>query len=184
MNWQQWLLELMQQHPGWALVISLAISTLIAIAGLLPSVFVTAANLYFFGFTQGLIISIAGESLGAALSFGLYRYWFRNRMQHLLQRHPRAQALRAATGKQAVAMVLALRLLPMVPSGIVTFAAAIGRMGFVSFVVASTLGKIPALLLEAALVQGFLQAAWPVQLVMILAATGLAWYFLRKRSES
>jgi uncharacterized membrane protein YdjX (TVP38/TMEM64 family) len=180
MDLQEKLLALLQQYPQWAAVISLAVSTLIAIAGLLPSVFVTAANMYFFGFTNGLLISIAGESLGAAVSFGLYRYLFRNRMQHLLHRHPRAQALSAASGQQAVAMVLALRLLPMVPSGIVTFAAAIGHMGFLSFVVASTLGKVPALLLEAALVLGFLKAAWPVQAIMVVVAAMLAWYFLRK----
>jgi uncharacterized membrane protein YdjX (TVP38/TMEM64 family) len=92
-----------RQFPQYALLISLCLSILVAISGLLPSVFVTAANIYFFGFWTGTLISFVGEAAGAA----------------------------------------------------------IGKISFVWFVLASSLGKIPALLQEAILVQGFLRAGWP-----------------------
>lgn len=183
MNLQENLLHIMQQYPQWALVISLLISTLVALAGVVPSVFVTAANIYFFGFTEGLLISIAGESLGAAVSFLLYRYWFRKKMDAVIQRYPRAKELADARGSRAAGLVVAMRLMPMVPSGIITFAAAIGHIGAPLFITASTIGKIPALLIEAALVQGFLASSWPIQVIMTVVAIVVLVMILRSKSK-
>lgn len=173
MAWQQTIEQLFEQHEQWAVIISLLLSVAVAIAGVLPSVFITAANIYFFGFWQGTLISIAGESLGAAISFILYRYWFRNRMQSSLSRFPKVARLTKATGKKGAGLVMGLRLLPLVPSGLITFAAAIGQLGFFTFVAASTIGKIPALLVEATLAAGWLQTSWPVQLALALAGLTL-----------
>jgi uncharacterized membrane protein YdjX (TVP38/TMEM64 family) len=181
MNWWQPVLDLMQQHPQWAIFISIAISTVVAIAGLVPSVFVTAANIYFFGFTNGILVSIAGESIGAAVSFLLYRYFFRDKMQHFLAKYPQAAKLASSSQKQSAVLVVSMRLLPFVPSGIITFAAAIGRMHFANFVLSSTVGKIPALVIEAAIVQGFLHASWPIQTGMIAVAVLLLMLFLKKK---
>lgn len=60
----------------------------------------------------------------------------------------RAQLI-TATGRTAAGLIFSMRLLPFVPSGLVTFAAAIGRVGLPLFVLASSAGKIPALLIEA-----------------------------------
>jgi uncharacterized membrane protein YdjX (TVP38/TMEM64 family) len=180
MNWWQPVLDLMHEHPQWALLISIVINTIVAIAGLVPSVFVTAANIYFFGFTNGVLVSIAGESVGASVSFILYRYFFRHKMQHLLARYPQAQKLANSSQKQSALLVIGLRLMPFVPSGIITFAAAIGSMHLLNFVVSSTIGKIPALLVEAALVQGFLEASWPLQITMVALGGVFLFFFLKK----
>jgi len=141
-------------------------------------------HIYFFGFWQGTCLSIAGEAMGAAISFLLYRYWFRTGMQSSLQRFPKAGSLVQSTGNKAAVLVIGMRLLPMVPSGIVTFAAAIGQMGFYMFIVASTLGKIPALLMEASLVQGFLVSGWPFQLgASVLAIIFLVLLYKRFRKK-
>lgn len=183
MHWQQTLEDLFAQHASWAWVLSLLISIAVAIAGVVPSIFITAANLYFFGFWQGTLISMAGESLGAAISFLLYRYWFRTRMQTSLSHFPKVARLTQASGKGGAWLVIGLRLLPMVPSGLVTFAAAIGQLGFVTFVVASTVGKIPALLIEATLAAGLLQTSWPWQLAMAVAGMVLVVALLIRRNN-
>lgn len=175
----QSLLQWFHHYPEWAFAISIAVSILVALAGVLPSVFVTAANIYFFGFALGTAISVAGEAVGAAVTFLAYRFWFRQGLQHRLQHFPKAQRLLTDKGGKAAWLVLALRLLPFVPSGLVTFAAAIGSMAFGWFLLASTVGKIPALLLEAMLVKGFLAAAWPAQVALSVVAVLLAalvWY--------
>ncbi|HSC53555.1 MAG TPA: VTT domain-containing protein [Phnomibacter sp.] len=180
MDLQAELLRFFQQHADWAIAISLGLNVVVAIAGVLPSVFITAANIYFFGFWPGMAISIAGESVGAAISFLLYRYWFRKHMQHGLYRFPKVEKLVEAKGSKAASLVFVLRLLPMVPSGIVTFAAAIGQIDFLLFVVTSTVGKIPALLLEACVVKGFMVASWPLQIGISVVAIALAIWLHRK----
>jgi len=185
MDVQAALLRIFQQHAEWAIAISLLLSVVVAIAGVLPSVFITAANIFFFGFWQGTILSIAGEALGAAISFLLYRYWFRTRMQTSLKRFPKAALLVQSRGKEAAILVIAMRLLPMVPSGIITFAVAIGKMGIYLFILASTIGKIPALFLEAAIVSGFIAAGWKMQLLMLIVGIAvLLWMFMKKQYKS
>ncbi|GAB4093764.1 TVP38/TMEM64 family protein [Flaviaesturariibacter terrae] len=146
---QEVLLRFFEQHAGLALFISLAVSVLVAVLGLVPSVFVTAANIAFFGFWEGTAVSFAGEALGALVSFVLYRKGFRRRVSGGIARHPRLQRLLEADGAEAFGLVFSLRLLPFVPSGLVTFAAAVGRVRTITFFWASSLGKVPALLLEA-----------------------------------
>lgn len=175
------VLYLFQQHPQLAVVISLAISILIAVLGLVPSVFVTAANLLFFGFWKGTLISFAGEALGAAVAFVLYRYGFRKKTETGLQRFPKAQQLLHAQGREAFLLILSLRLLPFVPSGLVTFAAAVGTVAPLLFIVASSLGKIPALLLEAHTVQAVVNRSWIGTIVLAAVAVFLLVRLLRRK---
>jgi uncharacterized membrane protein YdjX (TVP38/TMEM64 family) len=56
-----------------AIFVSIIINIIISILGVVSSFFITAANIGFFGFGNGLLISITGEAIGAIISFYLYR---------------------------------------------------------------------------------------------------------------
>ncbi|WP_433747589.1 TVP38/TMEM64 family protein [Falsibacillus pallidus] len=155
-------------HREFAIIISIAISTLISIIGFLPSAFFTAVNISVFGFSMGLWISFLGESIGAIVAFYLYRKGFRKFTHEKLNEYERVKPLLTVTGKQAFFLVLSLRIMPFVPSGIVTFAAAVGMMSGLDFFIASTIGKIPAMLLEAYSVNELMN--WTGQGKIILAA--------------
>jgi uncharacterized membrane protein YdjX (TVP38/TMEM64 family) len=146
------LLDSLAGQPIWlAILISLLVSIIIAIAGILPSTFVTAANIIYFGFEGGLALSIIGEALGAIISFFLYRKGLKKlseksagkRNLKLLDR------LKGTSGAEAFVLVFLLRIFPFIPSGLVTLAASFSKMGAAAFMVSSTFGKIPALLMEA-----------------------------------
>lgn len=177
------ILHLFEHYSQAAILISLLLSIVIAVLGVVPSVFITAANILFFGFWQGTAISFAGEALGAAVSFLLYRKGFRKRSQKGLSRFPKLQLLVNAEGKQAFWLVLSLRLLPFVPSGLITFAAAIGRMQFWNFLMASSFGKIPALLIEAYSVYQVTEFGWQGKLILALVAIALIYFLLHKRKK-
>ncbi|TCZ72183.1 TVP38/TMEM64 family protein [Flaviaesturariibacter aridisoli] len=177
---QEQLLHLFQQHPGLAVFLSLVISVGVAVLGLVPSFFVTAANLLFFGFWPGTALSFAGEALGALVSFVLYRKGFRRRVAPGLDRFPRLQRLLAAEGAEAFGLVFSLRLLPFVPSGLVTFAAAVGRVGIGTFFAASTLGKAPALLLEAWSVYEVTRFGMAGKIILAVVALALLFWILRR----
>jgi len=178
------VLELFQQHPELSTLISVTISIVIAVLGLVPSFFVTAANILFFGFRNGLIISIAGEAIGAVIAFLLYRKGFRKTIIQKLSRFPQIQKLIEAQGQRAFWLILSLRLIPFVPSGLVTFAAAIGKVSAVTFVIASTLGKIPALFMEAYSVYEIGRFSWQGKIILVLIGAGLIFFLLRKSKEA
>jgi uncharacterized membrane protein YdjX (TVP38/TMEM64 family) len=178
------IVALFQTYPEAALVISLAASIMVAVLGLVPSVFITAANILFFGFWRGTFISFLGEALGAVVSFWLYRKGFRNMMGGALNRYPKARRLVTAKGKEAAMLIFSLRLLPFVPSGLVTFAAAVGTVPAWLFVTASSLGKLPALLLEAYAVYQVTAFGWQGKLLLTIAALGLLYWVWQRNKSS
>ncbi|WP_203362905.1 VTT domain-containing protein [Bacillus sp. REN10] len=171
----QWL----PHHPALLFLLSIGVNIVVAISGVLPSTFITAANITLFGFNGGLFVSIIGEAAGAVISFTLYRKGLKTfkikRENKFLQR------LEQTKGGEAVFFVLFLRIIPFVPSGAVTLAAAFSQMSLLSFSIASTIGKIPSLLIEAYSVQQVLKLTWQWQLgLATLLAVSYLLYKWRK----
>ena len=175
------LLALFREHAQWAFGISLSLSIIVAVLGVLPSVFITAANILFFGFWQGLLVSFLGEAIGAVVAFWLYRKGFKKVTSQSLHNYPRLQRLIAAKGKEAFLLIMGLRLLPFVPSGLVTFAAAIGNASLFIFVAASSLGKVPALFIEAYSVYQVTQFGWQGKVILALIAVALIYFVIVKK---
>ncbi|MDQ3682963.1 MAG: VTT domain-containing protein [Bacteroidota bacterium] len=177
---QDQIIHFFQQYPHIAILASLLISIVIAVLGVVPSVFITGANILFFGFWKGTLISFLGETIGAAIAFLLYRKGFKSKIRKGLQKFPKLKRLIEAEGKQAFILILSLRLLPFVPSGLVTFAAAIGKVSAITFLIASSLGKIPALIIEAYSVYQVTQFGWQGKLILALISCVLIYFVIKK----
>ena len=163
------LLQLLEQSGLFAILVSLMINTLVSIIGVLPSVFITATNLVFFGVFNGLLISIIGESLGAVISFILYRKGL-NKWKRPFVFHPKLLKLKELEGSDAFWIIVSLRILPFFSSGLVTFTSAFSKVSLSTFALASTIGKIPALIFEAGAVYGFMQVnfIWKIVISILL----------------
>nr|WP_160720843.1 VTT domain-containing protein [Bacillus sp. USDA818B3_A] len=164
-------LQLFSTYEHIAFLLSIVTNIIISVLGIVPSVFLTAINLQVFGFWEGMFISFAGEALGAIISFVLYRKGFR-KLSNLKQfSHPKVKRLLTAQGKESFFLILSLRLLPFVPSGVVTFFAAIGKTSILIFVIASSIGKIPAIMIEAYSTQQVFN--WTIQGKVITTAIAI-----------
>jgi uncharacterized membrane protein YdjX (TVP38/TMEM64 family) len=166
-----------------ALLISIILNILIAISGVVPSAFLTAWNITFFGFNTGLIVSIIGEAAGAIISFILYRKGLSKLTEKFQTKNRFLAKLKSTTNLEGIFLVLLLRVLPFVPSGAVTLAAAISKMGLISFSIASTVGKIPSLLIEAYSVHKVLQfeTEWQIGILLMLVIGYIIYLFLKKK---
>ncbi len=134
------------------LILSLLANIFVAIVGILPSYFITAFNISFFGLIGGFFISLFGESLGALFAFILYRKGLKKISNEKLKKHPKITKIINSDKKQQIMLILSFRLIPYMPSGLVTYAASISNMKTSTFVIFSTIGKIPAMILEVLLV--------------------------------
>lgn len=95
-----------------------------------------------FGSQAGLAAALAGTVLGAGLSFMLGRVLGQEALRTLL----RGRWMRAADGqlsRHGFRSMLALRLFPGVPFAAANYCAAVSRMGYPPFLVATGLGSIP-----------------------------------------
>ena len=176
---QESLLHLFKEHPQLAILISVIVSLLVAVIGILPSVFITAANILFFGFWNGTFISFLGEAIGAGVAFILYRTGFKKTAEKGFQKYPKVKRLMEAGNAEAFYLIFSLRLLPFVPSGLITLAAAIGRVSFTVFLLASSLGKLPALLIEAYSVNAVAEFGWQGKLVLLLLAVAIIYWVIK-----
>ncbi|KFZ43503.1 TVP38/TMEM64 family protein [Anoxybacillus flavithermus] len=170
---EEQVIALLHTYPSIAFLISIAINIVISILGVVPSVFLTAANLAVFGFWKGTFLSFVGEAVGAIVSFMLYRKGFRKLSETKWFSYPKVRRLLEAKGVEAFSLVLSLRLLPFVPSGLVTFVAAIGHTSLLIFIIASSLGKLPALLLEAYSVYQVMNWTWQGKVIFTFVALGI-----------
>ena len=134
----------------------------------------------FFGFWQGVLISFLGEALGAAVAFYLYRKGFKKEASQRLEKYKTAKALLTAEDRKAFWLVFSLRLIPFVPSGLVTFAAAIGRVSALTFLTASSIGKLPALLMEGYAVYEVTQFGPQGKIILTVAAVGILFIAVKK----
>lgn len=146
---EQTLINFFIEYRNYAFFMSILLSIGVAILGVVPSVFITGANLFVFGLWGGTLVSFLGEALGALVAFLLYRKGLKDVSSSMLTKYPKVQRLIEAEGKDAFYLIFSFRLLPFIPSGLVTFAAAIGKVSLFTFFLASSFGKIPALFIES-----------------------------------
>jgi uncharacterized membrane protein YdjX (TVP38/TMEM64 family) len=136
-------------HWGiFAVLGSLIISTVIAITGVLPSIFVTGANIILFGIYYGILLSWLGEVIGAAVSFHLYRFGIKKRTDQAAEKYELLKKIRNSKGARAGLLIFQARLIPFIPSGIVTFVGAISSLDIRTFLFATAFGKLPSIMLE------------------------------------
>lgn len=167
---EQSIITLFQQYIEYAVIISLLLNIIIAISGIVPSYFLTGANLLFFGFWGGFFISFVGEALGAIISFVLYRIGIKSLSVQSLKKYPKLQQVIEMEGKKAFLTIFSLRLLPFIPSGFITMAAAIGKVSLIVFSISSSLGKLPALFIESYSAYHILSFTWEGKIILILIA--------------
>ncbi|WP_399922416.1 TVP38/TMEM64 family protein [Streptomyces kanamyceticus] len=95
-----------------------------------------------FGSQAGLVAAIAGTVFGAGIAFGLGRMLGQDALRPLL----RGRWLKAADGqfsRHGFRSMLAVRLFPGVPFAAANYCAAVSRMGWLPFLLATGLGSIP-----------------------------------------
>jgi uncharacterized membrane protein YdjX (TVP38/TMEM64 family) len=178
------LMQVFENSGLFAIFLSIIINIVISILGVVPSFFITAANISFFGFGNGLLISIMGEALGAILSFYLYRKGIRKVKTKVTINNKLLMKLEETDGFEAFILVMALRVFPFIPSGVVTLISAGSKVGILNFSIASTLGKIPALLIEAYSIQQILDWSWQGKVILgITSLLLLTFFFVKKKNR-
>jgi uncharacterized membrane protein YdjX (TVP38/TMEM64 family) len=152
MDWLTDVEGLVEWIRSWGIlgvIGSILLNIVISVAGVLPSIFLSGANAIVFGLFGGFLISLTGEVLGASAAFSLYRYGLRksNKMKNLGKLSWIHQINDSSRFRKGLAIAL-LRMNPLMPSGVINLGAALTTISFGDFVIATLLGKIPAMVFE------------------------------------
>jgi len=184
------------QHPAalrafvthWGLLgvlIDIAIVMLLHLFPVIPFVLMAGFNVLLYGWIGGFMLSLSGSLLGASLGFWLARTLGQTWAQPKVTKLGKWGALLRGN---SFSVVLLSRLIPVLPSAAVNYAAGLSLMTFPSFLLASLLGKIPMIIWESWVGHDLWRISHhPRRLLLALAigalmfgSVGLFWYFSKK----
>jgi uncharacterized membrane protein YdjX (TVP38/TMEM64 family) len=164
----------------WAPALVIAAFVPVTLLFLPPAILAIGAGLIF-GLWRGFLVAMAGKMLGGATAFLIARTLARERIARLVANDPYLRAVDRAVGREGFKIVALSRLSPLLPFGIMNFTFGATRIGFFSYLAASTLGGIPMTLLFAymgSVARSFAEIASeggaPVGLRRVLIVVGLA----------
>ena len=135
--------DFVASYGAYAALISFLLMIFQSIAAPLPAFLITFANANLFGWWQGAILSWSSAMAGAAVCFFIARILGRDVAEKLTSKAG-MQQIDTFFKKYGKNTVLICRLLPFVSFDIVSYAAGLTSMSFISFFVATGVGQLPA----------------------------------------
>ncbi|MFE6777911.1 TVP38/TMEM64 family protein [Streptomyces sp. NPDC057702] len=174
------------QMSGALAVVVFAAAYGVCTSALVPRPLLNLAAGALFGSQAGLPAAVAGTVLGAGIAFGLGRLLGQDALRPLLRARPLVVADRQLS-EHGFRSMLAVRLFPGIPFAAANYCAAISRMGWLPFLLATGLGSVPN---TAAYVVAGSRASSPTSPAFLLSmafivVTGLAAVLVawRKRAK-
>jgi uncharacterized membrane protein YdjX (TVP38/TMEM64 family) len=126
----------------WAAVV-FGLLCVLAVVLLVPGSALTLAAGAFFGLAGGVLVASAAATTGSALAFLIARYLARDRIAHLLQRHPKFRAVDRAVSAGGWKIVVLLRLSPAIPFNVQNYLYGLTGIRFWPCVLASAVAMLP-----------------------------------------
>ncbi|WP_346041470.1 TVP38/TMEM64 family protein [Paraclostridium tenue] len=164
----------------WAPIISFILMILQSIVAPLPAFLITFANAALFGWVKGAILSWTSAMAGAAMCFYIARFLGRDTVEKLTSKFA-LDSIDEFFEKYGKHTILIARLLPFISFDIVSYAAGLTSMSFVSFFIATGIGQLPATIIYS-YVGGMLTGGAKLMMMglLILSAISIFIYVLKK----
>lgn len=139
------VLTWLQQAHNVPLIIFLA--ALLALFPVIPYPVVSGIIGAALGPVLGGIAAWTGSTAASIIMFLFIRYGYREWGLNVLHRNSRIGHITVLFERNAFLSILFARLIPFIPSIVINMYAALSRVSFTSYAIASSLGKMPAMLL-------------------------------------
>lgn len=127
----------------WGPVVSFLLMILQSVAAPLPAFVITFANAALFGWVYGAMLSWTSAMAGAAICFYIAKFLGRNTVENLTSKFALDDVDKFFV-KYGKHTILIARLLPFMSFDLVSYAAGLTSMSFVSFFIATGIGQLPA----------------------------------------
>ena len=165
----------------WAPVGFIGIYVLAVVLAVPGSALTALAGVIFGSFQAIVYVSIA-STVGATLAFLVSRYLARDFLVEKLQKNRSFRRLDDMTERYGPFIVAVVRLIPIIPFSLVNYGFGLTRISLKTYVIFSWLFMIPGTILYVAggeaLQKALLEGQVPWKLLVVIAVTGGALYYL------
>ncbi|MDF2569963.1 MAG: ydjZ [Sporomusa sp.] len=167
----------------WAPMTSIALMTLQSMVPLVPGLIITITNAWIFGWQYGALYSWAGALIGAALDFGIARWYGRP----VVERYINVKYLSFTNvffKRHGILAVFITRLTPIVPFKVISYGAGLTKISLLQFTAATAIGQTPGIVLYSILGQNLTHNFKSVVVITsFLIASGVIVYYFRDSIE-
>lgn len=183
------LAEYLRSFGVWSVIVVLVLFVVMTFTIVFPFFILSGAAAIMYGVFWGTIISWAGEVIGAQFMFVFARYFFRNTVATWVSHSRYLKQVDDYSAENGFKALLVARLLPLAPSGIITAVAAISRISYQDFFLATLIGKLPPVVVKVIMGHDVAYASQNKERLITLAV-GVAllyaiyWWWNRKKQQS
>ncbi len=159
------LVNWLQNVGSQSFALTASVATLLALFPIIPYPIIGGLIGAAFGPVLGSLITWIGSALASILMFILLRYAYQDFGQKVINRYRMTAKITLLFEQNAFMTIFITRLIPIVPSILVNAYAALSRVPASHYIVASSLGKIPSMILFATVGDAVLRN--PINLLFI-----------------
>jgi uncharacterized membrane protein YdjX (TVP38/TMEM64 family) len=159
-------------HAAAALVFVL-VQCLQVVVFFIPGEVTQFAGGYVFGTWKGLLLSYLGITLGSVIAFLFARFFGRPAVTVFISHETLRKFDRLVYGKSGFWPMLVLFFLPGIPKDLLCYIAGLTPMPLATFVLISTIGRFPGVLLSCILGDGLAERNWKTFGLSAAVAVGL-----------
>lgn len=172
----------LRSYGAMTVVVSLLLMVLQTLCTPLPLFLLAGANGFIFGLGSGIVITFTGSILGATIAFYLARGFGRGIIFRCLKQKYMAKVDQMSR-HEGPWMVFMARLIPVIPSSIISYVAGLSKMTYRGFFIATAVGKLPEIVIYTALGHSITLAEGMATKVTILLVvlTIMAWPIISKK---
>ncbi|ASS74131.1 hypothetical protein CIG75_03420 [Tumebacillus algifaecis] len=142
-------LEIIEAGGALSVLVSVVLVSICVFFPVVPFIFLVGVIGAVFGTFTGAGITLAGLLLGTSVMFLMARYGFRGFAQGILDKYPKAKEYEGFFEKNAFLSILAVRIVPVVPTQVVNILCGISKVPWALFFGATAIGALPRILVFA-----------------------------------
>ena len=140
------IIAYLESHRSESFITVVLLQALQVIVCILPGQPIQIAGSYMFGIGGALIASLLGAIIGVAVSFYISRLLGRSAMHVLFGEEKMNYYREKLNSAKGILIVFLIYLIPGIPKDLTSYAAGISEMRFIPFLIASTVGRTPAMM--------------------------------------
>jgi uncharacterized membrane protein YdjX (TVP38/TMEM64 family) len=168
-EFKQWILS----YGSFSVVMFVVIQIIQVVVFFIPGEVTQVAGGYIFGTVWGSILSSAGILLGSTIGYLFAKYFAKQYVIRMIEKKDLKRFKKILDAGSNKTVILIIYLIPGIPKDVLVYVAGVSNVSLVDFILYSSLGRFPWVLISAYFGQGIHMENYTVMIIIAVVAVTL-----------